>query len=263
MFGLHPNAEIGYLTSFGESLFFTVLTLFGGSLGGDGDEEGGSSAAGSTDAVVRSTIEELLERLPENFVMLDIEAKAEPLLKEMTSPYVLVAMQECTRMNTLLSSMRSSLIELQKGLDGQLNMSEPMEHLAEALSINEVPGRNPFHKTSWESLAWPSKKNLQSWFADLLQRVVQLEKWVSDLICPVSIWLPGLQNPTSFLTAIMQVTARNTGLPLDNMTIETHMTTMLKPEEAEEYPVNGMFAHGERLRWSRRLLAPASLPIAD
>lgn len=70
--------------------------------------------------------------------------------------------------------MRRSLIELRKGLDGQLNMSEPMEDLQQALSINQVPGRNVFHKTSWEKLAWPSKKSLQSWFMDLLARVQQV-----------------------------------------------------------------------------------------
>jgi dynein heavy chain len=44
-------------------------------------------------------------------------------------------------------------------------------------------------------------------------------------------WLPGLFNAMAFLTAIMQVTARQTGLPLDNMAIETHITTMMQPEE--------------------------------
>ena len=29
-------------------------------------------------------------------------------------------------------------------------MTRKMEDLAEALSINQVPGRNPFHKASWE-----------------------------------------------------------------------------------------------------------------
>jgi dynein heavy chain len=36
MFGLHPNAEIGYLTSLGENLFGTILACAGGSGGGGG-----------------------------------------------------------------------------------------------------------------------------------------------------------------------------------------------------------------------------------
>jgi hypothetical protein len=34
MFGLHPNAEIGYLTSQGENLCFIILACSGGGSGG-------------------------------------------------------------------------------------------------------------------------------------------------------------------------------------------------------------------------------------
>jgi len=246
MFGLHPNAEIGYLTNVAEDLFSTILSLSGGGSGG-----GSSGAAGNN--AVRNTLNALLEQLPENFVLLDIEARAAPLLSQKTAPFVLVAMQECTRMNELLDEIRRSLIELRKGLDGQLNMSEPMEDLAVALNINQVPGRNPFSKCSWEKLAWPSRRGLQAWFADMLKRVDQLARWSSTLVTPVSLWLPGLFNPMAFLTAIMQVTARQTGLPLDNMAIETNVTTMTQPDEATAYPADGMFVHGlfmEGARWA-------------
>ena len=191
-------------------------------------------------------------------------------------------------MNRLLSEIRFSLLELQKGLNGQLNMSEAMEDLAEALSINQVPGRNIFHKASWEKLAWPSKKSLQSWFADLLVRVDQLQNWSAELVLPYSLWLPGLFNPMAFLTAIMQVcccttlraflphrmahtkpfrccfvwallvwllqvTSRQTGLPLDKMTIATSITVYTKPDQATFYPENGAFVHGmfiEGARWA-------------
>ena len=195
LFGLHPNSEIGYLNNAAENLFSTILTLEGA--GGAGDAIGGVS--------VRTTLEDLLARLPSKFGMIDIQLRAEPLLKKESSPYVVVALQECTRMNTLIHEIRRSLTELQKGMDGALNMSEPMEDLMQALSINQVPGRNPFHKTSWEKLAWWSKKTLGSWFLDLLRRVHQLEDWSMDLVLPYALWLPGLFNPTAFLTAVMQV----------------------------------------------------------
>jgi len=38
MFGLHPNAEIGYLTAQGETLFFTILQCSGGSGGGQANK---------------------------------------------------------------------------------------------------------------------------------------------------------------------------------------------------------------------------------
>ena len=182
MFGLHPNAEIGYLTAFSEDIFFTILSISGGS-GGSGGGAGGG---------IRATLNDLLDRVPENFGMIDIEMRAEPLLLGPSGPFVIVAMQECARMNDLLNVIRNTLIELRKGLDGTLNMSEPMEDLATCLGINLVPGRNPFHKANWEKFAWPSRRTLSAWFLDLLRRVDQLASWSFSLTTPISLWLPGI-----------------------------------------------------------------------
>ena len=46
------------------------------------------------------------------------------------TPYVVVALQEAARMNTLLTEMRQSMEELLLGLGGSLNMSDKMEKLA-------------------------------------------------------------------------------------------------------------------------------------
>merc|ERR1712070_705093 len=131
-------------------------------------------------------------------------------------------------------------------------MSDSMEDLSTALAIAQVPGRNPFHRCSWEKLAWWSNKGLFSWFLDLLKRVDQLTMWVEDFIMPFSMWLPGLFNPTAFLTAVIQVTARRTSMPLDRMTTETHVSTLMDPTEAVSYPVDGAFINGlymEGARW--------------
>jgi dynein heavy chain len=129
-------------------------------------------------------------------------------------------------------------------MKGQLNMSQPMEDLIKAISINQWPGRNPFSQCRWESKAWPSMKSLISEFKDMLERIIQLQTWSANLVTPFSVWLPGLFNPTSYLTAVMQVTARRTGMPLDQMTTETHITTFLKPDTIDYYPTDGAFIHG-------------------
>lgn len=161
-------------------------------------------------------------------------------------------------MNVLLQYITDTLVELRKGMDGQLNMSDAMEDFSSALSLFQVPGRNPFHVTSWEKLAWPSQKSLLSWFADLIRRCDQLTEWTAlftsrpEEALPYSMWLSGLFNPTAFNTAVMQVTARKNNLPLDNMTIETHVTTMKKETEPAGYPEDGAYVHGlfmEGARW--------------
>ena len=117
-------------------------------------------------------------------------------------------------MNTLLGTIRFSLNELDAGLRGALNMTDAMDSLANSLSLNRV-------SEFWEKYAYFSKKSLTEWFADLLLRVNQLVNWSNDLITPKSLWISGLFNPMSFLTAIMQITARQSGLPLDDMCLKT------------------------------------------
>ena len=138
------------------------------------------------------------------------------------------------------------------GMKGQLNMSQSMEDLIQAIATNQWPGRDPFSLCRWESKAWPSAKNLLSQYNDMLLRVAQLKTWSTELVTPFSLWLSGLFNPTSYLTAVMQVTARRTGMPLDQMTTETHVTTFLRPETIDYYPTDGAFVHGlyiEGARW--------------
>eukprot|EP00611_Tribonema_gayanum_P006577 TRINITY_DN1584_c0_g1_i3.p1 TRINITY_DN1584_c0_g1~~TRINITY_DN1584_c0_g1_i3.p1 ORF type:complete len:771 (+),score=253.87 TRINITY_DN1584_c0_g1_i3:390-2702(+) len=243
-FGLHPNAEIGYLTNRCESLFDAILSIGGG---------GSTSGGGGDSSVVKDTMADLLARLPADFEMITMNLRARPLLAAESGPFVVVALQECSRMNTLLSEIRRSLLELDKGLKGQLNMSQAMEDLATAIRINQWPGRNPFSQCAWEKLAWPSNKYLLPQVMDMLRRIEQLAAWTETLVTPKCLWLPGLFNPTAYLTAVMQVTARKTGAPLDKMTTETHITTFMDPAQCDYVPEDGAFVHGlflEGARWA-------------
>jgi len=58
------------------------------------------------------------------------------------------------------------------------------------------------------------------------------------------LWLSGLFNPMSFLTAIMQITARATGLPLDDMCLRSEVRNEMTPEEITEAPEAGAFING-------------------
>lgn len=251
IYGLHPNAEIGFLTNKAETLFQTILTMEVGSSASD-------SGSGTTSAFtfIKETLNDLMKRCPVPFELIALSDKAKKRVLDADGPYVVVVIQECTRINSLLEEMSFTLEELQKGLNGQLNMSQGMEDMSECLQINMVPGRNPFHACSWERLAWPSRKNLSSWFSDLILRRAQLQQWSQSLILPYSVWLPGLVNPTALLTAIKQVTARKHKLPLDNMSLDTHITKIYHVNDAislATYPVDGIFIHGlimEGARWS-------------
>jgi dynein heavy chain len=243
LYGLHPNSEIAYLMGATSDMFGTILRLSAGSGGGDGDAGGG----------VKDTITTILEGLPALFDLITLDERAEEFLTGPQAPYVLVVKQECGRMNILINTIASTLDELTKGLAGALNMTQPMEDLLTALTIFEVPGRNPYSKASWELVAWPSTKGLMSWYADTQLRVEQLVEWTGTLQLPFSLWIGALFNPTSFLTAIKQVVSRSTGSALDQMSTETHVTTLQQKEDAKGYPQDGAYVHGiymEGARWN-------------
>ena len=84
---------------------------------------------------------------------------------------------------------------------------------------------------------------LSSWYVDLLARIKELEGWTSDFNLPNSVWLSGFFNPQSFLTAIMQSTARKNELPLDKMCLVCEVTKKSK-EEVTQPPKEGAFTHG-------------------
>ena len=52
---------------------------------------------------IKSILDEILEKLPEMFNMMELMSKVEPADR---TPYVVVAFQECERMNILTSEMR-------------------------------------------------------------------------------------------------------------------------------------------------------------
>lgn len=115
MFGLHKNAEIGYLTQTAETLFSMVQQIAGGSSSGGG---GGSK--------VNELINLFLERTPPPFPSIDMAQRA---AEKGRTPYVVVALQESERMNVLLKTIKSSLLDLDAGLKGTLNITEAMEKL--------------------------------------------------------------------------------------------------------------------------------------
>ena len=119
-----------------------------------------------------------------------------------------------------------------------------MELLQDALFLDQVP-------ETWAQRAYPSLYSLGQWYSDLLLRIKELESWTTDFQLPVAVWLGGLFNPQSFLTAIMQTTARKSELPLDKMVLTIDITKKVR-DESGGLPRDGIFCSGlfmEGARW--------------
>ena len=62
---------------------------------------------------MKNLLDDILERLPDEFNMVEIMAKVPP---DERTPYVVVSFQECERMNMLTLEIRRTLKELDLGL---------------------------------------------------------------------------------------------------------------------------------------------------
>jgi dynein heavy chain len=93
---------------------------------------------------------------------------------------------------------------------------------------------------------------LSSWVLNLMQRVTQLADWTSDMSLPPVVWLSGLFNPSSFLTAVMQTTARRNDWALDRTVVITEVTKK-QPEDIQQPSRDGCYVSGltlEGARWT-------------
>eukprot|EP00072_Mus_musculus_P068674 XP_017170437.1 PREDICTED: dynein heavy chain 11, axonemal isoform X3 [Mus musculus] len=232
LYGLHPNAEIELLTVTSNTLFRTLLEMQ--PRNAVSQEELGQS----TEDKVKNILDDILERLPEEFNMAEIMQK-----NPNRSPYVLVCFQECERMNVLIREIRVSLQHLDLGLKGELTLSPDVETQLSALSYDRVPD-------TWNKLAYPSTYGLAQWFNDLLLRCRELDTWTQDLTLPAVVWLSGFFNPQSFLTAIMQTMARKNEWPLDRMCLTIDVTKKTK-EDYGHPPREGAYLHGLHLEGAR------------
>ncbi|TYZ60954.1 hypothetical protein PybrP1_011234 [[Pythium] brassicae (nom. inval.)] len=274
-FGLHPNAEVAFRTAHGETLVKTVLALTrsdGGDTSGDSGARS-SSAKDSADAVqlvAEGVLQDILEsyrelRFDVHELLFKTSSSSEPhgsagakggrsassaaalalAAAEEMDPFQNVLVQECERMNALLDEMTRSLVELEMGFRGDVTLTDAMERLQRCLFLERVP-------PSWEAAAFPSRRSLAPWLANVQQRIAQLQDWSAQAPpeLPLVLWLPGLFNPQSFLTAVLQTCARRNVLELDKLSVATDVTK--RSVDAVDAPSrDGQYIHGLALEGAR------------
>ena len=225
-FGLHPNAEIDFRAEQSLGLFDTLKEM-------QPREASTHDAALSPQHQTENTLNDIIDRFGDvRFEIGDIEVVIED-----KGPYQNVFIQECEWFNRLLAHVARSLMELNEGLGGKLTITEDMEKLSDDLYLEKVPA-------AWTKLAWPSKRSLPMWLDNMQRRMVQLQDWAMNPneISKV-VWISGLVNAQSFLTAIKQVTAQRVGAELDQLVIQTDVQKR-KLEDVEQNSRDGVFVCG-------------------
>eukprot|EP01084_Bolivina_argentea_P135834 239285_1 len=123
-------------------------------------------------------------------------------------------------------------------------MTERMEVLQQSLFFERVPA-------TWSNLAFPSLRGLPSWIQNLIERASQLQEWTDNATSiPAVVNVSYLFNPQSFLTAVMQTTARKNNLELDKLTIITEVTRKLE-HDIDEPARDGAYITGLNLEGAK------------
>jgi dynein heavy chain len=127
------------------------------------------------------------------------------------TPQKVCLLQEIERYNDLLKKLQASIKELIKGIQGFVVISEEQEKVYNSLNESKVP-------LAWLT-AYPSVKPLSGWLVDLIARIDQFNQW-GLYGAPKVFWLAGFTYPSSFLTALLQFSARKNMVSVDMLNFD-------------------------------------------
>ncbi|XP_077357601.1 dynein axonemal heavy chain 2 isoform X2 [Festucalex cinctus] len=236
LFGQHPNADIASQIAETRALFDTLLSLQ--------PQVTSASAAGSGPSREDKVLELLADVRQTIPAIIDYEGASSLFLDP--SPLDVVLLQEIQRYNALLSMIKSSLVELEKGIKGLVVMSSSLEETFNCMYDARVP-------PLWEK-AYPSLKPLAAWTRDLCQRVLQFSRWAERAQPPTLFWLSGFTFPNGFLTAVLQSAARQNKVSVDTLSWDFTVSS-LEESHIQNPPKDGVYVRGlylEGAAWDKK-----------
>lgn len=241
VFGLHPNAEIGYYTNMSKSVWRDLISL---------QPRSAQSGSGiSREEYIANVASDIQSKVPEQVDVSLIRKR----LGGTPTPTQVVLLQELDRWNVLTARMTTSLSDLQKALIGEIGMSDELDAIGNALYDAFLPNL-------WRTLCPKTEKPLGSWMEHFMKRYVQYMDWVAHGD-PKVMWLSGLGIPESYLTALVQTTCRAKNWSLDKSTLYTRVTSFTSDGQIEEKLdmgcyVCGLYLEGASWDLARSCLAP-------
>jgi len=84
---------------------------------------------------------------------------------DVKTPFQNSFLQECGYMNILIETIVADLFSISLAFKGELTLTGEMEDLMNAIFLNKVP-------PTWEKLAFPSMRGLNSWLDNVKQRLI-------------------------------------------------------------------------------------------
>jgi dynein heavy chain len=226
VFGLHANADIIYQTQVAMTALDTIVDIQPKDAGGGGGE--------SREEAVTRMCNEFLEKLPDDFILHEVNAKLDKMGR--VNSMVIFLAQEKDRMQNIIALVRLTLQNLILAIDGTIIMSSTLQDALDNMYDARVP-------TAWKGISWLSS-SLGFWFTELVLRQQQFYSWIFDGR-PACFWMTGFFNPNGFITAMRQEITRNhRGWALDSVVCANEVTKIATREEVKEPPKEGVYIYG-------------------
>ena len=127
--------------------------------GDDEGEDGSADAFDSEEAGLRKKITALMDDIPDAFELAEQETE---ILK-------LVLDQELQKYNLLLETMRDTLADALRALDGQCLVTEAISELLDSVQEDDIP-------EVWMDVAYPTMEDLSGFMEDLKERYYKYSK---------------------------------------------------------------------------------------
>ena len=223
VYGFHANADIQKNMNETDALLASFMMT---------QSREGSGGGKSPEEVIGEVAESLLAKLPPNF---DVEMAEKKYPVDYYESMNTVLTQELGRVNTLLSLIRNSLVNLGKAVKGQVLMSDELDRVGKALYDGKVPA-------SWLKKSFPSLKPLGSYMKEVIERAAFFKSWVDDGI-PSTFPLYAFFFTQAFLTGSKQNFARSHKIEIDRVDFDY---AVLDGDESTytEKPADGVYCFG-------------------
>lgn len=201
IFGLHPNADLTFRLKESVEMVNTLLDT-------QPKEASGGSGKSCEEEVREKLEKDLLPQLPPDFSPLEIVERLKVLKgpkglgepgKYDGVPLNIFLSQELERFQAILSTVRTTMLNMIEAIDGTIIMTPDIVDSINAVFDFRVPHKWQFDPTGAE-ISWLTP-SLAGWIKGLLDRHHQLGGWIGKER-PPSFWLTGFFNPQGFLTAM-------------------------------------------------------------